>query len=198
MVMSGVIASANAKWRAPSGGRLLIRSIGVQRGGNDAFVARSMLRHPPEVTMDLSLSLLVIRFAAGMLVMGHGAQKLIGVGGGPGIRKWATMIGTMGFRPVALWAVLSASAEFVGGVALAIGWFTPFAAAALVGSFFVAIVKVHWAKGLWNQGGGFEYPLLLAVIAAAVGLRGPCRYSVDTSLSLDIRYAADMRPVDTL
>ena len=51
--------------------------------------------------MDLSLSLLVIRFAAGMLVMGHGAQKLVGVGGGPGIRKWATMIGTMGFRPVA-------------------------------------------------------------------------------------------------
>src|SRR5260221_3973026 len=110
---------------APSGGRLLIRSIGVQRGGNDAFVARSMLRHPPEVTMDLSLSLLVIRFAAGMLVMGHGAQKLIGVGGGPGIRKWATMIRTMGFRPVALWAVLSASAEFVCGVALAIGWVAP-------------------------------------------------------------------------
>ncbi len=148
--------------------------------------------------MDLSLSLLVIRFAAGMLVMGHGAQKLIGVGGGPGIRKWATMIGTMGFRPVALWAVLSASAEFVGGVALAIGWFTPFAAAALVGSFFVAIVKVHWAKGLWNQGGGFEYPLLLAVIAAAVGLGGPGRYSVDAALGWDTVSAAIFVPLAAL
>ncbi len=148
--------------------------------------------------MDLSLSLLVIRFAAGMLVVGHGAQKLIGVGGGPGIRKWATMIGTMGFRPVALWAVLSASAEFVGGVALAIGWFTPFAAAALVGSFFVAIVKVHWAKGLWNQGGGFEYPLLLAVIAAAGGLGGPGRYSVDAALGWDTVSAAIFVPLAAL
>ncbi len=148
--------------------------------------------------MDLSLSLLVIRFAVGMLVMGHGAQKLVGVGGGPGIRKWRTMIESMGFRPAAFWAVLSASAEFVGGVALAIGWFTPFVAAALVGNFFVAIVKVHWAKGLWSQGGGFEYPLLLAVIAAAVGLGGPGRYSVDAALGWDTVSAAIFVPLAAL
>ena len=30
--------------------------------------------------MDLSLSLLLIRFTAGLLLMGHGAQKLVGIG----------------------------------------------------------------------------------------------------------------------
>jgi putative oxidoreductase len=161
-------------------------------------MACSMLRHRSEVMMDLSLSLLVIRFAAGMLVMGHGAQKLVGVGGGPGIRKWRTMIEGMGLRPVTFWAVVSASAEFVGGVALAIGWFTPFVAAALVGNFFVAIVKVHWARGLWNQGGGFEYPLLLALIATAIGLGGPGRYSVDAALGWDTVGAAIFVPLAAL
>ena len=99
--------------------------------------------------MDLSLSLLVIRFAAGMLLMGHGAQKLAGVGGGPGLQGWTANVEKMGFRPAPLWAAAAVSAEFIGGVALAIGFFTPVVAALLVGHLFVAIARVHWPKGLW-------------------------------------------------
>jgi putative oxidoreductase len=136
--------------------------------------------------MDLSLSLLVIRFTAGMLLMGHGAQKLVGIGDGPGFRTWTANVEKMGFRPGALWGAASVAAEFIGGIALAVGFFTPFVAALLVGQLFVAIVKVHWAKGLWVQGGGYEYPFLLAIIAAAVGLGGPGRYSVDAALGWDL------------
>ncbi|HLZ47833.1 MAG TPA: DoxX family protein [Candidatus Limnocylindria bacterium] len=136
--------------------------------------------------MDVSLSLLVIRFAAGMLLMGHGAQKLVGIGGGPGLQTWTANVEKMGFRPAALWGAASVAAEFIGGIALAIGFFTPLVAALLVGQLFVAIAKVHWPKGLWVQGGGYEYPFLLAVIVAVVGLGGPGRYSVDAALGWDL------------
>jgi putative oxidoreductase len=135
--------------------------------------------------MDLSLSLLLIRFAAGLLLMGHGAQKLVGIGGGPGFRAWTGSVEQMGFRPASLWALLSVSAEFLGGIALAIGFLTPIAAALIVSQMFVAIAKAHWPKGLWITAGGYEYNLLLLVIATAAGLGGPGRYSVDAALGWD-------------
>jgi putative oxidoreductase len=135
--------------------------------------------------MDLSLSLLLIRFTVGLVVMAHGAQKLVGIGGGPGLRGWITNVGKMGFQPAPLWGLVSVSAEFLGGTALAVGFFTPVAAALIVGEMFVAIVKAHWHKGFWVKNGGLEYPFVLAVVSAAIGLGGPGRYSVDATLGWD-------------
>jgi len=89
----------------------------------------------------------------------------------------------MGFRPASLWTLRCISAEFLGGIALAVGFFASVVAALVVGQLFVAIAKAHWAKGLWIQAGGYEYPLLLMVIAVAVG--GPGRYSADAALGWD-------------
>lgn len=136
--------------------------------------------------MDLSLSLLLIRFTAGMLLMGHGAQKLAGIGPGPGLQAWTGRVEAMGFRPALFWAIASITAEFLGGVALAVGFFTPLACALIVGNLFVAIAKVHWAKGLWSQVGGYEYPLMLLIVSVAVGLGGPGRYSADAALGWDL------------
>src|SRR2546423_12378555 len=89
MVMSGVIASAKRGllwWGAPDEKYMCA-------SGPDDAVARDDRRIEG---MDLSLSLLVIRFAAGMLLMGHGAQKLAGVGGGPGLQGWTPYVGKMG------------------------------------------------------------------------------------------------------
>lgn len=145
--------------------------------------------------MDLSLSLLLIRFAAGLLLVGHGAQKLTGIAGGPGPRRWTGAVGQMGFRPAPLWAALSMGAELLGGLALAIGLLTPLAAAALVGSLFVAIAKAHWNKGLWITAGGYEYALLLLVVVSAIGLGGPGRYSADAALGLDVVSGAIFVPL---
>lgn len=134
------------------------------------------------MSMDLSLSLLLIRFVVGLLLVGHGAQKVLGVSGGPGLRRWIGAVGAMGFRPAPVWAALAASAELLGGLGLALGFLTPVAAAFLVGSLFVAIAKAHWAKGLWVQGGGYEYPLVLLLVSVAVGLGGPGLYSIDAAL----------------
>ena len=92
--------------------------------------------------MDLSLSLPLIRFTAGLLLIGQGAQKLIGIGPGSGLERWTANVRDMGFRPASLWASLSISAL-------------------MVGQLFVAIAKADWAKGLWVQASGYEHPLLL-------------------------------------
>jgi len=135
--------------------------------------------------MDLSLSLLLIRFTVGLVVMAHGAQKLVGIGGGPGLQGWTANVGKMGFQPAPFWGLVSVSAEFLGGTALAVGFFTPVAAALIVAQMFVAIVKVHWPRGFWVSSGGLEYAFVIAVVSAAVGLGGPGRYSVDATLGWD-------------
>ncbi|HEY9328627.1 MAG TPA: RpiR family transcriptional regulator, partial [Streptomyces sp.] len=38
---------------------------------------------------------------------------------------------------------------------------------------------VHAPAGFFAQGGGYEYPAFLGFTAAAIGLTGPGRYSVD-------------------
>jgi len=114
--------------------------------------------------VDLSLSLLVIRFAVGLLIFGHGAQKVLGVAGGPGFVRWSGVVASMGFRPAPLWATLAAGAELIGGIAIA---------------------KAHWPKGMWASAGGYEYPFVLMLVCAAIGMSGPGVYSVDAALGWD-------------
>jgi putative oxidoreductase len=50
----------------------------------------------------------------------------------------------------------------------------------------VAIVKVHWPKGIWNTQGGIEFPLLMGTVALVVGLIGPGSISLDALLGLSL------------
>jgi putative oxidoreductase len=75
-------------------------------------------------------------------------------------------------------AYASAASEFGGGIAFALGLATPITAVAILANMLVAIRKAHWAVGFSGQG-GFELASLFAVIAGAVGLTGPGRYSLD-------------------
>jgi putative oxidoreductase len=65
-----------------------------------------------------------------------------------------------------------------------VGLLTPIAAAVLIGDMLVAILKVHAAKGIWSQNGGFEYNLVLIALLIAFGLIGAGRYSLDRRLPL--------------
>jgi putative oxidoreductase len=121
------------------------------------------------------------RVTAGLCLVPHGAQKLFGAFGGGGLAGTAQFLGQAGYEPGWLWAVLLALTEFAGGLLLAVGLLTRPAAAAIF-LFLVTATVHHLPRGFfWNEG-GFEYPLLWAVVALLFVIRGGGCYSVDGAL----------------
>jgi putative oxidoreductase len=131
-------------------------------------------------------ALLILRLGVGLTFAAHGAQKIFGWWGGPGISAWKGAIEHMGFRPVTLFAAISALAELGGGLLLAAGLFTPLAGAILVGQSTVIIGHVHWPNGFFNTKGGYEFPLMLAVGAITLVLTGPGAWSVDAAIGFSL------------
>jgi putative oxidoreductase len=136
------------------------------------------------IVMTSDLALAILRVVAGLLIAGHGAMKVFGAFRGPGLAQWTSHVAGMGFRPAAVWARVAAGAELLGGLALAVGFLTPMAAAVCAVNMLVAIWKVHWTKGLWVTQGGYEYPLVLFVLSTVIGLSGVTDYSLDELLGL--------------
>lgn len=132
----------------------------------------------------INVGLLILRLMVGLLLFAHGAQKLLGWFGGGGPAGTMAFIGSLGLRPVGLFATANTLGEFLGGLGLAFGLLTPFAAVGAMGSMIVAIATVHWTKGFFNHEGGFEFPLTLAAVAFVLGFVGPGRYSLDAALGL--------------
>jgi putative oxidoreductase len=131
-------------------------------------------------------ALLVLRVVVGLLFVGHGGQKLFGWFGGDGIDAFAGSLTRAGIQSPRFWAYFEASAEMAAGAMLALGLLTPLAVAVLIGDMAFAAIKVHAPRGFWNQGGGFEYPLVLITILLAIGLAGSGRYSLDYLLGLSL------------
>src|SRR6188508_2705916 len=92
-----------------------------------------------EVMNPIDLSLLILQLGVGLTFAAHGAQKVFGWWGGPGLAGWEGAMAHMGFRPARLFALVSAGAELVGGLMLAVGFLTPFVAAVLVAQTVVII-----------------------------------------------------------
>jgi putative oxidoreductase len=137
----------------------------------------------------IDLSLLILQLGVGLTFAAHGAQKAFGWWGGPGLAGWEGAMQHMGFRPARLFALVSAGAELVGGLLLAFGFLTPLVAAILLAQTVVIIGQVHWSHGFFNSKSGIEFPLLLGVGAAAVGLGGPSAVSIDAALGLALEPA---------
>jgi putative oxidoreductase len=131
----------------------------------------------------MSTGLLLLRIVAGLLLAAHGSQKLFGWFGGYGIAGTGGWLESLGFKPGKAMAVVTGLAELAGGVALAIGLLTPLAAAVVIGTMTVA-AWTHAASGLWATNGGYELPLLYAVVGAALAFTGAGDYSIDNALGL--------------
>ena len=127
----------------------------------------------------MDLGLLVLRLVVGLTLAAHGAQKLFGWFGGHGLAGTGGFLEQLGFHPGKRAALMAGLSEAVGGLLLALGAATPLAATLIVGVMSVAIATVHLPKGYFNHLGGFEYLLVLSVVAMSVVLTGPGRFSVD-------------------
>ncbi|MGW7379051.1 DoxX family protein [Streptomyces sp. NPDC054794] len=123
--------------------------------------------------------LLLVRLTFGLLMVGHGAQKLFGFFGGGGLTATGQGFARLGFHPGKLFAVIGGLSEFLGGLGFALGLLTPLAAAALIGVMINAMATVSGAHGLWDTNGGVEYSVCICVVALAVAAIGPGRLALD-------------------
>jgi putative oxidoreductase len=130
------------------------------------------------------LGLLALRLTVGLIFAAHGAQKAFGWWNGPGYAGWHRVIERMGFWPTSFWTAVSMAVELVSGLALAVGFLTPLAAASIVGQLIVIIVRVHLPSGFFNANRGIEFPLSLGGGALALTGTGPGAISVDRALGL--------------
>jgi putative oxidoreductase len=138
------------------------------------------------MTMSLSVGLLILRLVVGLTMAGHGAQKLFGWWGGPGLKAWTEGVARMRIRPAAPFAWLAAMAEFGGGLILALGLLSPLGSLAIIGTMLVAIATVHWPNGFWMAKRGYEFNLTLIAAVVAIGLAGPGTYSIDQAVGFHL------------
>jgi putative oxidoreductase len=132
----------------------------------------------------LALGLLLLRLVIGLTLAAHGAQKLFGWWGGPGMTGWTQAVTRLRIRPAKPWAWVAALSEFVGGLLFALGFLTPLGCLAIAGSMLVAIATVHLSKGFWVSKGGYEFNLSILAAVAALALTGPGAYSLDEGLRI--------------
>jgi putative oxidoreductase len=123
--------------------------------------------------------LLLLRVVIGLLFAGHAMQKLAGWFGGYGLAGTGGFFESIGIKPGRTMALAAGLAELIGGLLFAFGLFTPLAALLIVITMAIAIVKVHGKNGLWVTQNGYEFNLVLIVVAVSVALIGPGDYSLD-------------------
>src|SRR6202165_655990 len=124
------------------------------------------------IAMLVALSLLILRLVIGLTIAAHGAQKLFGWWGGPGMKGWAQTVEKLRIRPAERWAWVAALSEFGGCLLFALGLLSPLGSFAIMGSMLVAIATVHLSKGFWVTKGGYEFNIYLIASAAAIAIAG--------------------------
>jgi len=134
----------------------------------------------------MELGLLVLRLVVGLLMIGHGTQKLFGWFAGHGPARTGTFFDSLGLRPGTRMALAAGAAEATGGVLIAAGLLTPVGAALLSAVMITAIWSVHRPAGLWAAEGGYEYNLVLLASLFALSAVGPGNWSLDHALGLDM------------
>ncbi len=135
--------------------------------------------------MSADIGILILRIVVGLLIIGHGTQKLFGWFGGYGLAKTAGAFGSMGMRPAGLWALMAGLSEAGGGLLLALGLLNPLGSLGVAAAMLVAITTVHWGR-LWANENGMELPLMYLTPAIAVAIAGPGFYSLDAALRIQL------------
>ena len=129
-------------------------------------------------TTKTQTALTMLRVVVGTIFVAHGAQKLFvfGLAGVTGA------FGQMGVPLPEITGPLVALLEFFGGLALAVGLLTRWAALGLAINMLGAALLVH-AKGGFFLPSGIEYTLALGVASLAFAVMGAGDYSLDQVLA---------------
>jgi putative oxidoreductase len=138
-----------------------------------------------------SWSHLVVRIALGVVFFAHGGQKVLGWFGGHGLRATINAFKGMGVPPAA--STLAAFIEFLGGIALLVGFMARPAAVGIIVVMLVAVAKVHAQHGFFlnfactpGKGHGFEFNFALIGMALSILIGGAGVLSVDRAIWLSL------------
>jgi len=133
----------------------------------------------------VSIGLLFVRVAVGLMMAAHGTQKVFGWFGGYGLQKTGEFFAQLGFRPGRAFAAAASLTELTSGLLLALGLFGPIGPALMLSVMIVAVGAVHWGHGFFATTNGIELPLLYSVAAIGLALTGFGPYSLDAVLGLE-------------
>ena len=126
----------------------------------------------------IPLSWPVIRIAVGWTLLVHGWGKVV-----RGPSAYVRPFMEQGFDPALPWIWAALIIEFVGGIALILGLFTRFFAAAAAIELLI-ITALYWQNGFSWLNRGYEYTLLWGLLCFAIALRGGGPYrSIARSVS---------------
>jgi putative oxidoreductase len=134
----------------------------------------------------MEIGLLLLRLAVGLTLAAHGAQKLFGWFGGPGLDAAGGFFEMLGFVPGRRSALMAGVTEAGGGLLLALGLITPLAASVAFAVMVVAGVSVHGRKGFFLAAGGYEYTFILGAAGLSLAFTGPGALSLDAVLGLHL------------
>jgi putative oxidoreductase len=139
----------------------------------------------------LDIAVLIARIALGGVFIFHGGEKF-GLFGGPGHSGLVGMMKSQNVAFAPLMGLAASLSELVGGVMVLLGLLTPLGGALIISTMIVAIHTVHWQNGFSNTKRGYEYNLVLSVVAFALVLLGAGSISLDQQLG--IAMTADQLP----
>ncbi|MDB5072786.1 MAG: DoxX family protein [Candidatus Eremiobacteraeota bacterium] len=129
------------------------------------------------------IALLILRLTAAIVLWPHGAQKALGLFGGPGIAGTvAGLSGHFGLPVVLVYLVIAI--EFLGPIALVLGVLTRLAALGIAIDMAAAAFLVHLPNGFFmnftgtQKGEGIEYFIYAVGIALALVIAGSGRIAV--------------------
>ena len=126
----------------------------------------------------------IARILLGIIFFGHGAQKMLGWYGGPGLANSMRAFTEHLHLPSTL-AFLVIAGELFGGIGLIVGLFSRIAALVIALTMVGAIATVHFRFGLFlnwfgnQKGHGIEYHLLAIALALVVVVKGAGAFSLD-------------------
>jgi len=126
-----------------------------------------------------SFGLLILRVFLGGMMKAHGSQKVFGSFEGPGLEGFTETTRKLNLEPAEILGPVGAYSEFLGGLSILLGFFTPAGALAVINTMLVAIWKVHAKNGFWITKRGYEFNALIIAASTALILTGPGKVSVD-------------------
>ena len=124
---------------------------------------------------------LLLRLTIGLLLIPHGFPKIFGDDAAPTSRNFVRF----GWDNPLEWAYFIGYVEFLGGLFLATGFLTRFAALVISIEMFVISFAILYPNWGWSKR-GMEYALFLAIVSLIFVFKGGGKYSIDRLLPKEI------------